>query len=542
MVSPFRGEATVDRRSLPNFVLLVALVLAAEFSAGPAFAAPNDAAALTLDHDAIYGDYVATRYSDAEIKIKQALTVCNQAACSPKVRAQLHRDLGIVYIAGAKGTDEGKREFAEAIRLDPNIGLIKELTTPELETVFAAAWSLDTSDLAGGSGAGGEDIVHRLPREQAVRTPLPLYARLADGVAAAKVEVRYKPFGATEWKTVEMRKLKAGYGIELSCRDVGSTTGDLKYYILAFDAHGDTLAASGSRRSPHTVAIKNTLSGDAPHLPGMPPPVPCGGMGECPLDQPACRSSKAKRQDDGTGTEGKEPTTCKSSDSCAAGQACTQGVCGGQTAPSVRKNWLSFAVQQDALFLPSSADACGAMQTYTCFFGGSDLYDGIPLMNEGTNKVNGRLGLATTRVLVGFDRLLGDNLMAGVRLGYAFRGGPPGRTEGKVFLPLHLELRAAYLMGDKPLGKGLRPYLVVAGGIAQVDASLPVSVDDSRSETGSYKLVAWKKSGRSFVGGGAGAVFALGANSGLLLEAKLQEMLGSSGTAITLSGGYAFGL
>jgi hypothetical protein len=59
--------------------------------------------------------------------------------------------------------------------LDPNIGLIKELTTPELETVFAAAWSLDTSDLAGGSGASGEDIVHRPPREQAVMTPLPLY-------------------------------------------------------------------------------------------------------------------------------------------------------------------------------------------------------------------------------------------------------------------------------------------------------------------------------------------------------------------------------
>jgi hypothetical protein len=67
------------------------------------------AAALKLDHDAIYGDLVATKYSDAEIKIKQALTMCNKAACSSKVRAQLHRDLGIVYVAGSKETNESKR-------------------------------------------------------------------------------------------------------------------------------------------------------------------------------------------------------------------------------------------------------------------------------------------------------------------------------------------------------------------------------------------------------------------------------------------------
>jgi hypothetical protein len=551
-----------------NFVLLVGLVLAAELRAGPAFAAPNDAAALALDHDALYGDYVATKYSDAEAKIKQALTLCNKAACSSRVRAQLHRDLGIVYVAGAKGTVEAKREFAEAIRLDPNIGLIKELTTPELETVFAAAWSLDTSDLAGGSGAGGEDIVHRPPREQAVLTPLPLYARLADGVAAAKVQVRYKPSGASDWKTVDMRKLKTGYGIELSCRDVGSTSGDLKYQILALDVHGDTLATSGSRRAPHTVSIKSALSGEAPHLPGMSPPASCGGHSECPPDQPACRSSKAKghgdsgwgaacyassecqdrlackegfcKSDDGTLAEDKTPTTCKSGEDCGPG--CTGGDCAGQTAQAIKKNWLSVAVQQDSLLLPSSADTCSTMDTYTCYFKGDNLYDGAPLADQGTNQVNGRPGLATTRILVGFDRLLRNNLSAGVRLGYAFRGGPPRDADSSAFLPLHLEVRAAYWIGDKALGKGLRPYLVLAGGIAQVDASVPVWVDDTRSETGWYKLKAWKRTGRSFVGGGAGAVLALNANSGLLLEAKLQEMLGTSGMAITLSGGYAFGL
>jgi hypothetical protein len=563
-----RGEAAVNRRWLPNFVLLVGLLLAAGFLAGPVFAAPKDAAALKLDHDAIYSDYLATKFSDAEKKIKQALAMCKDGACSPKVRAQLHRDLGIVYIIGSKRNEDGKREFAEAIRSDPNIGLIKDLTTPELETIFASAYGADGAEGDAGSPAGGEDIVHRAPREQVVMTPLPLYAKLADGVAAAKVQVRYKSFGATEWKTAEMRKIKAGYGIELSCLDVGSTTGELKYYIQAFDAGGDVVAANGSRSSPHTVSIKNALSGDAPHLPGRSAPVQCANTGECPPDLPGCPSSKAKRHGDkGWGAtceassecqdglackdgacqtddgKGKEPVTCKSAEDCEAGQSCTEGVCGGEPARPAKKNWLSFSVQQDSLLLPSSPDACSAMQTYTCFFNTGDLYDGTPLADAGTNKINGGFGLATTRVLVGFDRLLGDNLTAGVRLGYAFRGGPTKKPDGKAFLPLHFELRASYWFGSKPLGKkGLRPYVVAAGGIAEVDASVLVIVDDPTSDTGTYKLAAWRKTGQSFVAGGAGAVFALNPNSGLLLEVKLQEMLGASGTAITLSGGYAFGL
>jgi len=102
-------------------------------------------------------------------------------------------------------------------------------------------------------------------------------------------------------------------------------------------------------------------------------------------------------------------------------------------------------------------------------------------------------------------------------------------------------VRAAYWLGTKPLSqKGIRPYLVAAGGLAQVDATVVVIVDEATGDP--LRLAAWRKTGQMFVAGGAGLVYALKANSGILLELKVQEMFGTPGTAMTLSGGYTFGL
>ena len=88
----------------------------------------------------------------------------------------------------------------------------------------------------------------------------------------AKVQVRYRPFGVTEWKSIDLKRLKTGYGGEVPCLDVGTTPGDLRYYIEAVDAKGDVIGTSGTRNAPYKVPIKATITGEAPHLPGEPRP------------------------------------------------------------------------------------------------------------------------------------------------------------------------------------------------------------------------------------------------------------------------------
>src|SRR5262244_1753379 len=66
------------------------LVGAAILRAVPASAATKDAEALELAKKAIYGDYLGTKFADAEKKLNQALSLCEKKdACSATVRAKL---------------------------------------------------------------------------------------------------------------------------------------------------------------------------------------------------------------------------------------------------------------------------------------------------------------------------------------------------------------------------------------------------------------------------------------------------------------------
>ena len=134
----FRRRVALFRRPPASF-LATAFLSTAVLVPASALAAPKDAAALKLDQAAIETDYLATKFGDAEKKLNQALALCGANNCSPKVLAQLHCDLGVVYFVGAKKTDEAKAQFAEALKADPTAAIAKALTSPEIEQVFAAA-------------------------------------------------------------------------------------------------------------------------------------------------------------------------------------------------------------------------------------------------------------------------------------------------------------------------------------------------------------------------------------------------------------------
>jgi hypothetical protein len=257
---------------------------------------------------------------------------------------------------------------------------------------------------------------------------------------------------------------------------------------------------------------------------------------ECPPQFPGCRAKPARS------------TACVSDDECDGGGSCEDGACTAtpraETPAPYAKNWLSIAMQEDTLLMPSSSDACGGGTGYTCFGGDGSYYGASPLAGA-DDQVNGGLTLATSRVLVGYDRALGAHVTAGARLGLALGGGPQRPGAGG-FVPLHVEARAAYWLGADPLARaGLRFYVVAAGGSAQVDAAVPVDVYASRQAYAggqSQAFKAWRKAGLGFVAAGPAAMIAFTPSTGLALEARVFEMFPTTATGFGLQMAYLVAL
>jgi hypothetical protein len=563
--------SALSARFLTIAGLTGSLVLGVSTASGAPNDGPKDGEALALVKKAIDTDYLGTKFADAEKKLSQALKLCGPAAaCSAKVRAQVLVNLGIVYIGGMSRVDDGKARFIEALKQDPSVTPNPDLVSPEIESAFAEAkhsggkaepgpttpTPTPTPPVAPVAPTGGNgDLVHTPPTEDATLTPLPIYAELPAGQVAARMQLSYKPFGATEWKSLAMKSTGKGYGVEVPCVEIGSAPGDLAYFIQAFDGDNNLVSWSGSRNAPNKVAIKVTLDGEQPHLPGQPPPARCPDTGDCPPEFPGCKGAKTD-----------EAPPCEPGTECTAPAAQSVG----------KKNWLTLAVQMDFLLLPASNAACaGGWPTmpngpptnsanYTCFQG-STYYAGVPYTTSG-DAVTGGPVFSTVRILAGYDRALG-NFTVGARLGAAFNGGPTtpatATANGKSssFLPLHAEGRAAFWFGHDPFARtGLRPYVVVNGGVADVDGKVtalvyngcPTATVSCAGYSHDYAnniitpYNAWQRAGAGFVGGGIGALLAVKPNTGPLLELKFMELLGSgSGTtapAFNLQVGWALGL
>jgi hypothetical protein len=146
--------------------------------------------------------------------------------------------------------------------------------------------------------------------------------------------------------------------------------------------------------------------------------------------------------------------------------------------------------------------------------------------------------------MASYERLFTGNWGAEARVGFAFNGGPKGAT-GPAFLPLHLEVRGKYWFGrDVFTRKGLRPYVALGGGVAQVDAKLAVTIFDPALPRGAQtpQLDAYRKLGQAFIGGGGGAMYAFGVNHGLVLNLNFMVMLPAAGFVLEPSIGYQLAL
>jgi hypothetical protein len=251
-----------------------------------------------------------------------------------------------------------------------------------------------------------------------------------------------------------------------------------------------------------------------------PKPVHRGSV-DCPPDFPGCESVDEAAEEESTKSDDKHI-----------------------------RNWLSLNLQQDFLMFGGESGVCktGAPEELSCFRANDDFRArSTPTAGDG-GKVSGGFGLATTRILLGYERLFANNITVGARVGYAIGGGPKEPT-GAAFLPFHAELRGGYWFGSDPFSKrAIRPFADVAFGMAQVDSSVTTEVIDQNPNpspgTQPYavsRVSVWRKTGTLFGSIGGGAMYPLFDNGGIVAELRAMLLLPSAGTSVALQAGYSYG-
>jgi hypothetical protein len=484
---------------LPCF--LVVLLGGALAAAAPA----KDETAEKVLKDAMENDYFETRFDKAESKLRAALEACGKG-CSEGMKAKLYIALGTVLAGGRKELDDGQEAFVEALKLDPKAAPDPDLASAQVQFAFEKA----KAELKIGStpAATVSPTIHKPPAEQRVHTPVPIYFEIMPDVIASvrKVTGSYAGTGTETFAPLDFRKLgDRGYGAEVPCDDV-QKEGDLRYFVTVLGEGDKVVATLGSRSDPLRVPIRAAITTPAPRWPGFAPPEQC-----------AARTSG--------------PDQCLDDKQCNSGLVCKSGQCVAPAKESaILKNWFTVTFAPD-FALYSATDVCmagGATDnSFVCLREDGSRYAGTPTIGQG-NYVNLGFVPATMRVALQYERVLFNNLTAGLRVGFAFNGASGQNVD---FFPVHLEGRVGYSFGQDAFdGKGLRPFAFLSGGYAQVDAKVNVEVLedgdvcgaaapldngspctepslDGRIEPRTQRLASYMQAGRGFATAGFGLAY-----------------------------------
>ncbi len=581
-------------RRLAFFFLFLVLCVS---GAGNAHAAPRDAAATQKIDEAINTHYLATEFDKAEALLKGVIDACEDR-CSPGVKARAWMYIGIVKGSGKQDIAGAQGAFQQAMALDPTVKLDDALATPQVRQAFsnaAAALGQTVAPTTPDTGTGttttttttttaapaapGPTLPGNMectPTVTEVEMQRQIPVACTTDEPAVKVVLRYMVFGGDQWQQVQMTQKAEYWQGAIPCSDTG-VTGAIKWYVEAKDKDGEQLDSHGNKKTPAEINVVTSTTEPPPAYPGQPAPQKCMAASECPeemIGTPACPTGGGPkaRGDKGWGApcdtsqecdtgllcqQGDSGRTCETAprcdvtSDCPSGSVCKGGTCdvgdedSGSSTPSghYKKNLIGLHFAADFASL-SGKDVCDPGTNFNCYYAGGVPYPNTPFPGAGGN-LNGGLAPATFRVLASYERLITRNIGLEGRVGFAFNGGPKS-ANGTAFLPIHVEARAKYWFGhDLFSRKGIRPYVFLGGGIAQVDARLTVRVADAQTVNTPSKetsLDAYRKLGQSFVGGGGGVMYAVAPNHGVVLNLNFDYMLPSSGLVIEPSLGYELAL
>ncbi len=590
--------------------------LVAAFSlllAVPAFGQyPRDAAANKKTDEALNVHYLGTDFDEAEAVLLGVIEACG-AKCRPSTLGRAWMYVGVVRGSGNKDQVGAREAFQQALKTDPAVTLDTALATPETQRTFEALGGQTVAEEEAGEESGeGATAAQGAPNAGSeapatggglecspgagrVQTRRPIPVACGGDGEATSMSLRYREYGADQWATVDMTKVGGTFQGQIPC-DATRTVGPLHYFVVATDAAGDPVDTFGNKSEPIVIDLAGDVGDMPPSFPGQPAPERCQAEEICPPDFPGCGAEEQEpsRGDKEWGASCEESRecqggllcidgSCETAPSCIVDADCKTGVCHagkcdipsgeGESKEAYAKNIVGVHFAVDAGFV-GGKDVCRADQNeYDCYLEGSETPYPGPLPADiadhagepgdaypGGGIGNGLTG-GTLRVLLSYDRALTSHLTLGARGGFAFRGGP-SREGDPSFLPLHLELALGYWM----LGlaeQGVRPYVRLSGGVAQVDLKTQVVASDCSSEPSyeafihcinaegdydsandpdlpSVTLDAYKKLGQGFVGLGGGALFAVGQSVAAQLNVNLMVMLPDSGLVIEPSLGVTY--
>ncbi len=572
-----------------SYLLLFALVLT--LVPAHAAAAPLDGAANKKIDEAVNQHYLATSFNKAESILLGTLKACGDRCSKPTLsRAWMY--IGIVRGSGKNNMAGAKLAFAYAVYLDPKIKLDAALATPETKAAFRQAKASGGSPppdktpppsedkspeptpttpepvpapVVGPSETRGVECTPRI-REVQTRRPIPMQCTSA-AAEAVQGEIRYKEYGGDQWQTAPLTEKGAAFQGMIPC-EATMLAGRVQVQVVLLDAAGNVVDSLGSLKNPVEFTVLTESSQPPPAFPDQPPPPRCAESTECPPDFPGCRGGRGAKQ---WGDSCEADTECRRGLVCVAGKCenaqpcdvdadcgkdsmCVAGTCEAAKPSSgpYKKNWFGLHVAQD--FTPvGGEDVCSqdsqANQGYACFENGDTpvLGSSDPVTNKGLEgRVESGIAMATTRLLFSYDRAFTPNIAAGARLGYAFRGGPT-TADRVAFMPFHAELRGTYYILS--LEQSFRPYVALAGGVAQVDTKIADVQIATRPcptcppDPATVKTVdVWKKSGQAFAAGSVGAVIGFTENVGAQLNLSGVLLFPSSGFSIQPSLGVVIGI
>lgn len=537
-----------------------------------------ETSAKALQKKAMEEDYLMTEFAKASEKLDKAIAACGADKCSAPVRAQLRRDLGVVQIVGQIDREKGVGNFVEAIKLDGAIALDPDLRTKELDAAFAEAKKRAAGGAAtpagGGAAAAGTgeqpagDFTHTPVEDQQIRTAIPIYAEYGGEEQIVRAVVRYKGFGMTEWKTVELKKMgEKGWGGVLPCGDVQQ--GTTQYYLQGFNANNDPVATSGDRNNPFKTKVTRDKVAEPPHLPGQPPPTQCADTGDCPPNFPGCKKASGGVVGSGEvkGKDGGE--FCEEDSECRSG-TCKDSKCTEPEGPSkAPKVWVGVFGTLDFAFVPSAERVCSINppppapndrqpindKNYYCAAKDGSDYPYRPedannprvnewrnLQENVSNRVSGGTAVGNIRVMAALDYAAAPNILIGARFGFVLNRNPApsAGVDGKNFAPIHLELRGTYVFGQDPLSKkGFAPLVFVGAGVSTFEAAVKVSVVESappregstcpaNTDRHCQDVDAWHMAGPGFFTLGGGGRYAFSPRAALMGGLRFNLAFGNS--------------
>lgn len=552
-----------------------ALVLAAL----PSFAAPPpkaggtpEAQARALQKKAIEEDLLSVEFDAARAKLKKAAELCAKGPCPANLKATIERDLGVVLLSGKLDKSEAVDAFVRAMKADATIQLDRDTKTKEIEAAWNEAKKLAFAKQGGTQAAEG-DFIHTAPAAQLVNTPMPLYVEYDGDDDLGRVLAKYKGFGMTEWKSVELKAMGEGYAATIPCKDV--LEGPLVYFVTGFDKDNTPVANAGDKQKPFIVRVRKEVPvADRAHFPGAEPPAQCAEPTDCPPNFPGCKAATSASDD--LGEIGDE---CDAGDECKSG-VCAKGVCAvaskskssssSGAASGAPATWFVGASGGfDLVFMPDAKDACRLGDNGKPLNAGvycTSLGADFPARGTDENarlaapatattqagfpgRINAGTALGTVSANLHLDYALESNVLVGARLGWLFNGysGKAAQEDGAALgLPVHAEGRFTYFLptNDKPLEEGLGLYVFGGVGITQQASSVLTKVRLAPGgDANEGSVNGWFLGGPFMVGLGAGARYAVARNIAVFAAPRLQFTFGGGafGTAISPEIGMQYG-